>query len=828
MKLKNFILIVLLSIVYRVDAQNTQELRLTQSEYFYSPALSILAFHNAYPVGKQGGIEIIQHDNRIITNGNLMYTLKKEKVNQDDLPVSLDPIPPITNPERTIDKQNNCITIPFDYKKIDLKYSINIEPKGTDFDIVVKFDKDIDKTIIDDIYFQIQLFPGAYKGKTFETRHQIGVFPFDFYSPIVTKDNKKQPKALARSNKLLIAPDDELLKMHLEANNGTIVLYDDRAGSNHSWFVIDIFMDDFSKKEFKISFRPNLKKSWQRKPVIQFSQAGYHPDQKKEAIIELSKETQDIKTASLIKISDKNEVVFKQKPENWGNHFRYKYLTFDFSRVKEKGIYKIQYGNQTTLPFIISKDVYKNGVWQPALETFVPVQMCHMKVKDRIRMWHGLCHTDDGLQAPTPIKFFDGFVQKEATETPYKPDEHIPGMNQGGWHDAGDDDVNTASTGKTVYHLALVMDEFNLLSDQTTVDFEKQEVYLHKPDSLPDAVQQIIHGLNWLLPAYRVSGHSFTGTISHDWDTYLQTGMWSTMTDNFFYNPDFPADSTNGYYSGKADDRYIFTNKDTRREYLVAAIFAASSRVLQNYDKNLADECIKTAEKIWNYEENNESLYIQTVGTPSNLLDERVKAAAELYLTTKNKKYLHAIVTEKDQIVNHMSGTAWSVSRVIDDIDDENFHTAFDKGLSTYADSVNKALNKNPYGVFIDAQVWGFGWDILWRMYKHYYLVKKYPDLFPEEQLFNTLHFMLGRHPASNISYVSSVGQHKPVPAFGMNRSDYSYIPGGLMSGVNLVAPDFPELKDNHPFIWQQSEYIVFGSTPYIFLVLACDDLLNN
>ena len=61
-----------------------------------------------------------------------------------------------------------------------------------------------------------------------------------------------------------------------------------------------------------------------------------------------------------------------------------------------------------------------------------------------------------------------------------------------------------------------------------------------------------------------------------------------------------------------------------------------------------------------------------------------------------------------------------------------------------------------------------------------------------------------------------------------MNRSDYSYIPGGVFSGVNIVEPDYPELLEDHPFIWQQSEYIIHGATPFLFISLAFDQLLNE
>jgi len=56
--------------------------------------------------------------------------------------------------------------------------------------------------------------------------------------------------------------------------------------------------------------------------------------------------------------------------------------------------------------------------------------------------------------------------------------------------------------------------------------------------------------------------------------------------------------------------------------------------------------------------------------------------------------------------------------------------------------------------------------------------------------------------------------------AYGWNRADWSYIPGGVISGTALIRPDFPELKV-WPYLWQQSEYVLGGGeTDFMFLVL--------
>jgi len=42
-----------------------------KSGYFEMPSLNVLVYNNTFPEGHQGGVEIIQHDNRVATNGEL-------------------------------------------------------------------------------------------------------------------------------------------------------------------------------------------------------------------------------------------------------------------------------------------------------------------------------------------------------------------------------------------------------------------------------------------------------------------------------------------------------------------------------------------------------------------------------------------------------------------------------------------------------------------------------------------------------------------------------------------------------------------------------------
>jgi len=120
---------------------------------------------------------------------------------------------------------------------------------------------------------------------------------------------------------------------------------------------------------------------------------------------------------------------------------------------------------------------------------------------------------DDALQAPPnlDLAFIEGYRQGPATETPFAADEHMPGINRGGWHDAADHDLAAGAQVWATMLLALSRETFGLNSDQTTVDRARGNVVLHVPDGKPDILQQVVHGVENLLtaiasPAIALSG----------------------------------------------------------------------------------------------------------------------------------------------------------------------------------------------------------------------------------------------------------------------------------------------------------------------------------
>ncbi|GAE85715.1 hypothetical protein JCM10512_4171 [Bacteroides reticulotermitis JCM 10512] len=176
--------------------------------------------------------------------------------------------------------------------------------------------------------------------------------------------------------------------------------------------------------------------------------------------------------------------VLTTKPKEWGRWQRYDYVTFDFSSVTKPGVYKLSYGKQTTLAFPIADDVYQRA-WHNTLDVFLPVQMDHMFVREAYRVWHGAPHLDDALQAPVNYSHWDGWRQGPVTGNKYKPLEHIPGLNVGGWFDAGDFDIQTPSQQAVINALVQLWEEFDVARDETLIDQANRYVEIHLPTASP-------------------------------------------------------------------------------------------------------------------------------------------------------------------------------------------------------------------------------------------------------------------------------------------------------------------------------------------------------
>jgi endoglucanase len=169
------------------------------------------------------------------------------------------------------------------------------------------------------------------------------------------------------------------------------------------------------------------------------------------------------------------------------------------------------------------------------------------------------------------------------------------------------------------------------------------------------------------------------------------------------------------------------------------------------------------------------------------------------------------------------------IGQVTQKLKKPDFTLQIEKAVQETFNQINEKQKENPYGVPYKPYIWGAGWGIQSFGEKQLFLHLGFPKIFSSEYLFNALNFILGCHPGNNnASFVSGVGVNSLTVAYGVNRAEWSYIPGGIGSGTALIRPDFPELKV-WPYFWQQTEYVIGGGTvDFILLAMAADHLFNE
>jgi hypothetical protein len=796
--------------------EEDQLLRLSDRGYFEARGINYLVFNNWYSGmfsdSKMSGIEIIHHGERIGTNGD---------VRLEPTPEQWDAIP--TFGERTIDTLNRTIEARLSYPEEQFSYAILTEASGTSLIVKVMLDEPLPEHLEGRAGFNLEFLPAAFFRHTYTMDGTWMVLPLHPSGPMkIGPGGEPMPLPMATGSKLVLAPENPERRITIESADTEMQLYDGRNVAQNGWFVVrSLIPPGKNGTVIEWTITASTLPGWMRTPVIGHSQTGYHPSQKKVAVIELDQRSGAVSPASLYRIEEDGteRLALQSEPEMWGEYLRYRYITFDFSEIREEGVYRITYEGERTDPFLIGRTVLQNG-WQQTLDIFIPVQMDHMLVNEAYRVWHGAAHLDDARQAPVNHNHFDLYGQGPTTDTPYPPGAHIPGLNVGGWCDAGDYDLRTQSQYATILGLVQVWEEFHIKRDQTTVDQARRYVDLHVPDGQPDVLQQIEHGVLALVAQFRAMGHAIPGIIVPDLSQYTHLGDAMTMTDNEVFDPSRPG--------MLPDDRWAFTSRSSALNYGSAAALAAASRALAEYNPALASECLRWAEQVWR-EEQSQPPHTFRVGntTGGNLEFEELKAAVELLITTGREEYSARIDSLFPVIERRFENAGGMAARIIPH-KDESYRNRLESLAAGYKQEIDSLYHQNPYGVPIRTGGWAGSGSVIGFSVANYYLHRAFPEIITPEDVYRGLHYIYGCHPGSDISFVSGVGTVSKEVAYGFNRADFSFIAGGIVPGVLILPPDFPENKEDWPFLWGENEYVITLGPIYIFAVNAAHRLLNE
>ena len=549
-------------------------MKVTDKNYLDTQGFSVFLYDSTYhPVfvdQKNTAMEMILHGQRIATNGDVRLMPTPE---QWDLVATLK--------GRHADKENNRLTAGLAFPTFDLSYTLEVAAEPGGVKVSINLEKPLPQKLAGRAGFNLEFLPSIYMGKAYLVDGtKAGIFPRTPNDPMVkvlslADEPKKayyledwdkakgytQPLPFAQGKSITLGVDDRLARVNVVSDTADLMLFDGRDRAQNGWFVLrSLIPSGKTTGAIVWHIRPDVIPNWTRPPVIAHSQVGYAPAFSKVAVLELDPKYDAPKIAKVLRLMEDGsyKTVFEGSITPATPWLRYAYSRFDFTSVKDPGLYVIEYADTRTAPFPISNEAYAN-IWQDSLDHHLAEQMDHVSVREGYRVWHGASHLDDGRLAPVVGEQFDGWNQATATDGKWKGGDHIPGMNVGGWYDAGDFDLEEPAQLSVIQSLALAYREFNLKYDELTVDEAARTVEMHRPDGVPDTVEQVKHGALYILAQFHNIGHAIRGTHEPDLRQYTHLGDGASKTDGRIYDPKLGPNEVKGDYSGKPDDRWIFS-----------------------------------------------------------------------------------------------------------------------------------------------------------------------------------------------------------------------------------------------------------------------------
>ena len=823
-----------------------QDLQLNDSCYFERQGVNVLVFNNSFNGGfndeKNSGIEIIQHGIRAIQGG---------AVRLNNTPEQWDLVPKMTY--RNVNREQGSIEVGLRYDDYDFDSRVVVTAQGKAVEIAVWLDKPVPEELVGNAGLNLEFLPSRYWLKTFSMDGRLNRFPRYATSQTVARPNSEKPRQFKgfktyddrgtgrfvdplpfeTGHSITMAMDDPERMIRIHSNDAELKLYDGRMLAQNGWFVLrSVLPAGKTGKVVSWTVEPYAVEGWIRKPNIGFCQVGYTPDQPKVSVIELDKNDSPKAVAALMRINEDGTVskAYEGKIDTWGRYYKYNYVKFDFSSVKEPGIYYIQYDTVKTNNFLIDERVY-DKITDATTDVWVPIHMNHMFVNEGYRVWHGEPFKEGYLQAP-PSDHFDLHYQGPVTDTKYKPLELIPGLNVGGFFDAGDFDIETGANINVVENLIRAWELFKPLRDETFVSEEQRYVDLHRPDGTPDIMQYIQHGVLNLVAQAEQIGHMASTLSNSVLDNYHHLGDAASITDGLHYDPSLkPYEvSADGKRSGTPDDMWAFTTRNPRLDMRAATMFAAAAHALKGYNDSLAARALTQSKRLM---KEAEELLSQRAESEKNNTRARFGGVAatnlQLYAATQEKGYLDVF---KKEIWNELDqNLEFNLQTALDAIPymDEDYREKLRPYVEKYAQYIQDFDRQNPYGVPIGTGNWAgigpllsFGTTVC---FAHLY----YPDIVAKNEVYRAANWLFGCHPYHNYSFVAAVGAARPKAVFyGNNRADFSFIPGNVAPGVLFRKPDHFENFDDWPFLWGQNEGTIAGNTQYIIFGSAFKHIVGE
>ncbi|WP_018611300.1 glycoside hydrolase family 9 protein [Segetibacter koreensis] len=568
-----------------------------------------------------------------------------------------------------------------------------------------------------------------------------------------------------------------------------------------------------------ILFITNIAKAQNVTDRIKVNQLGYYSNAPKIAVVTGSTDAQTFYITS----TNLRDTLFtgRLSEEKQSANSSTKTKIADFSSLQKKGIFVVLIpGVGHSYVFDIANNV--NQIAAVAGLKGYYYQRVSMPLEEKYAgKWHRSAgHPDTAV-----------YIHPSAASTQRPAGTKI--STPGGWYDAGDYNKYVVNSGITMGTMFSAYEDFSKYFDTLKTNIPESN------DAVPDILNELIYNLRWML------------TMQDPNDG----GVYNKCTNAAFDGMVMPGITT--------APRYV-VQKGVAATLDLAAVAAQASRILGKYQKQLpglADSCLTASIKAWQWAEKNAAMeYDQDAITKKyepkittgaygdkTFSDEWAWAAAELFVTTKNKTYYDFFTKQKK---DNLSLPSWGNVEMLADYTLLRFKDklpafaqkdvqSIKQQLTQMADKYISNVPANAFQTVMGQTPKDFHWGsnsdaanqgiVLINAYfltKH----KKYID-----NALTNLDYLLGRN-ATGYSFLSGVGSksimhphHRQSVADGVTDP----VPGLLSGGPNPAKQDKCQYEFSEPETtfadldcsYASNEIAINWNAPFVYLANAIEAL---
>ena len=250
---------------------SSSDLHLTQHDVLETHGLSVLLFHNEYHRvfgdQKMNGMEIILHDQRIATGGDVRLSATPEQ---------WDPIL-ISRKESAVRlgmKLRPSAPMPIEVELPDRHSARSRTISSRRANRPAR-----SSCTCRESWVQPEFLPTLYFGKSYLVDAGEGMFPRHADGPMEkTADGTVQPLPLATGRRIVLSPEDPSTRVTITSEGGPILLFDGRNKAQNGWFVVRTLIPAGKTGDVVVwHIHPNVISGWTRPPVVGYNQVGYTP-----------------------------------------------------------------------------------------------------------------------------------------------------------------------------------------------------------------------------------------------------------------------------------------------------------------------------------------------------------------------------------------------------------------------------------------------------------------------------------------------------------------------------------------------------------------------